>query len=61
MFAVHAYAVLITQFRWDLVEQTSQSFAALQRVIGDSVLPALEQLAEILKRLEIDEGAGDEG
>lgn len=52
MFVVHNWVVTLTQFRWAIVDQTAQSFADLQRTIGDAVLPALERFAEELEKID---------
>lgn len=59
MFAVHRRAVILTQFRWQVVAETTEAMARLQRIIGDLVLPALQRFAEELENVEID-GAEDE-
>ena len=49
MFAVHRRAVILTQFRWQVVAETTEAMARLQRIIGDLVLPALQRFADTLE------------
>ena len=55
IFAAHRRAVILTQFRWQVVKETAESMARLQRIIGDIVLPALQQFADTLEAMDLDE------
>lgn len=54
MFAVHRRAVILTQFRWQVVAETTEAMARLQRIIGDLVLPALQRFADTLEAMDLD-------
>lgn len=55
MFAVHRRAVILTHFRWQVVAETTEAMARLQRIVGDVVLPALQRLADTLEAMDLDE------
>jgi len=55
MFAVHRRAVVLTQFRWQIVAKTAEATTRLQRIVGDVILPALQQLADALRSVDLDE------
>jgi len=52
MFVVHDWVVAFTQIQWTIVEQTAQSFADIQRTIGNAVLPVLNAFAEELEKID---------
>ena len=54
VFAVHQSVVAMTWFRWQVVADTAQAMDHLQRIIGDAVLPALQQFADALASIDLD-------